>query len=172
DLVELLGGGGFHRRLTRFFGRHWRLPGGRPRVPDAGLFLGSSLFHAPHASGGRPGVHQYTQIGFTPDLLDVQVGHTPDPGYLRRFRTDREYLIVRAPSPGRTGRARTRYQGGERTVGSTVSQAQNLRHSALASPTPEGVGVDPVLGELQLEVLAVHAHILGSLRDVALVLRE
>src|SRR5262249_46305244 len=63
------------------------------------------------------------------------------------------------------------------TFGAGVSQVQFGSAWAGASPgpvsplpaPPELIRVDPVLGQLQLEVLAVHAHVLGSLRDVALV---
>src|SRR5262249_22964019 len=101
DLVELLGGGGFHRRVTRFFGCHRRLPGRRPRVPDAGLLLGSSLFHALHASGGRTVASESTGSGCAADLLGVQCWWASAPGCLRRIRSDREYLIVRGRWTGR-----------------------------------------------------------------------
>src|SRR5262245_46550511 len=70
---------------------------------------------------------------------------------------------------------RTAPQECERTFAGPVSQVESgvvpgncqaPSGSALPS-SPELLGVDAVVGQLELEVLAVHAHVLGSFRDVA-----
>ena len=79
DLVELFGAGRLDGCFARLVDRGGRLPGRRPRVPDAGLLLGGSFFHAPHACGGRAGVHQHAQFEIEREPLDdVETGHTPD----------------------------------------------------------------------------------------------
>ena len=81
DLVELFGAGRLDGCFARLVDRGGRRPGRRPRVPDAGLLLGGSFFHAPHACGGRAGVHQHAQFEIEREPLDdVETGHTPDHG--------------------------------------------------------------------------------------------
>ena len=67
-------------------------------------------------------------------------------------------------------------QGGADPPGSRRERAEGgaERAGGAGSLRPGAVGrrIDPVLGELQLEVLAVHADLLGRLRDVAVVTLE